>query len=114
MNTKENARAMKTDRKALVSFCTSLAANLDTGLDVRDYDEYGWTGIAFETDAFGGTYAHIHFDHTTGVATNWYGRPDAVRIESFVHLAAIVKAALAEALRTRDFGAISEMLADQY
>lgn len=111
---KTEARAMKTDRESLVRFCTQLAAELETEVRVDDHDEFGWTGVTFETDPFGGVYAHIHFDHATGVATNWYGNRDEVRFESFDHLAAVVRAALAEELRVRDFDSIGEMLADQY
>jgi len=60
------------DLNAIEAVCREIAAQEQTLIEVREYAECGWTGICFETDAFGGCYVNLHVAHDTLKVHNWY------------------------------------------
>ena len=98
----------------LVDICKKIATELHTLLDIREYPEYGWARISFETDHFGGTYVNLHYDFNTGEIVNWYGHKDAQLINTEYQLRSLVKKELKKELKARNFEALQDMLDSEY
>ena len=98
----------------LVEACEELAEELQTNCEREDYPQYGWTNISFYTDKFGGTYVNLHYDHNTGVVTNWYGSEYAYEVNSKKFLRSLVKRELYRELKDRDLDYIYEMINAEY
>lgn len=103
-----------TDIFSFVCACKMLAKQEHTMIDVREYADYGWTSIGFETDAFGGTYVHLHVDNKTGVVHNWFGSEKEQVIETFAQLCQLVHTEKERMLKARDMQALTDFINDQY
>ena len=100
--------------KNLVEYCENLANELHTMMEAREYAEFGWASICFETDKFGGTYVCLHYDLKTGVVTNWYGSEHARVIDTLDQLRMMVKYYMKKMLKSRDMNAVSDFINSQY
>lgn len=98
----------------LVFACKCLAAFLETHVDIKEYDDYGWAQIAFETDSFGGVYTILHYDFGTGDLTKDFGTEKQLDISRLCDLYQIVKDDLERELKERDLNYISEMINAEY
>ena len=100
--------------KDLVFACKCLAAFLETHVDIKEYKEYGWAQIAFETDKFGGTYTILHYDFGTGNLRKDFGTDKELDIDRLSTLYKVVKEDLEHMLEVRDLDYISECINDEY
>ena len=99
---------------SFVQLCKTIADDLQTIVEVKEYREYGWAGIAFMTDHFGGIYINFHYDLKTDKVVNWYGHKDAEEITDYKLLPNFVKEKMNKELKSRDFEALYEMINAEY
>ena len=100
--------------KNLVEYCEKLAHELHTIMETREYTEFGWASIVFETDKFGGDYVNLHYDLNTGIVTNWYGSDRARVVDNLDQLKMMVKYYMKKMLKARDMNAVSDFINSQY
>ena len=98
----------------LVFACKCLAAFLETHVDIKEYNDYGWAQIAFKTDNFGGVYTILHYDFGTGNLRKDFGTEKELDISRLCDLYQIVKDDLERELKERDLNYISEMINAEY
>lgn len=98
----------------LVFACKCLAAFLETHVVIKEYREYGWVSIVFQTDNFGGCYTILHYDLGTGDLRKNFGTKDELDIDRLSTLYKIVKEDLEHELEVRDLSYISEMINAEY
>ena len=98
----------------LVFACKVLAAMLETQVVIKEYLEYGWVSIVFQTDSFGGCYTILHYDLGTGELRKNYGRSDEIDIDRLSTLYQIVKEDLERELKVRALEAVSDFINSQY
>ena len=98
---------------SIISFCESVACDLGTMVEVRDYSCYGWTGISFKTDKFGGVYVNLHIDNESCVITDWYGGKDACEV-AFSALGEYVRGKMEAMLAERDLVSVYEAVNGEY
>ena len=100
--------------KDLVFACKCLAAFLETHVVIKEYLEYGWVSIVFETDSFGGCYTILHYDLGTGELRKDFGTDKELDIDRLSTLYQVVKKDLEHELEVRDFDALSDFINSQY
>lgn len=100
--------------KDLVFACKCLATFLETHVVVKEYLEYGWVSIVFETDSFGGVYTNLHYDLGTGELRKDFGTDKELDIDRLSTLYQVVKKDLEHELEVRDFDALSDFINSQY
>lgn len=98
----------------LVFACKCLAAFLKTHVVIREYREYGWVSIVFETDSFGGCYTNLHYDLGTGNLRKNFGMKDEFDIDCLSTLYEVVKEDLEHMLKVRDFDGLADFINSQY
>ncbi len=94
--------------------CKTIANNLHTMVEVKDYSKYGWGQVSFMTDAFGGTYVCLHFDMNTGKVTNWFGSKDAREINDLSFLSYFVSSEMKKMIKARNLREIYDRINDEY
>lgn len=100
--------------KDLVFACKCLAAFLETHVDIKEYEQYGWVSIVFKTDNFGGSYTNLHYDLGTGNLRKDFGTDKELDIDRLSTLYKVVKEDLEHMLKVRDLDYISECINDEY
>lgn len=95
------------------AWCESLAKSEHTMMQIRDYNEYGWTGIAFETDAFGGCYLDLHIEHNTRNAYYWLG-DEKKYVTTTEEICRLVHEEKEKMLKARDMKGLSEFINSEY
>ena len=98
----------------LVFACKCLAAFLKTHVVIKEYREYGWVSIVFQTDNFGGCYTILHYDLGTGDLRKDFGTEKELDIDRLSTLYEIVKEDLEHELEVRDLSYVSEMINAEY
>lgn len=100
--------------KDLVFACKCLAAFLQTHVEIKEYNEYGWAQIVFMTDKFGGSYTILHYDFGTGNLRKDFGTDNELDIDCLSTLYKVVKEDLEKMLKERDLDYISECINAEY
>ena len=98
----------------LVFACKCLAVFLETQVVIKEYREYGWVSIVFQTDNFGGCYTCLHYDLCTGELRKDFGTDRELDIDRLSTLYKIVKEDLERMLKERDLEAVSEFINAEY
>lgn len=104
----------KMNFELFVSICKKIAIVLDTICEVKEYKEYGWAGIAFMTDKFGGDYINLHYDIKTNKVVNWFGTKDAKEITDIKDFLNFVKKERDSMLASRNMEEVAELINEQY
>ena len=97
-----------------VNTCKTIATNLDTMVEIKEYSNYGWGQVSFMTDKFGGTYVCLHFDMKTGKVINWFGHKDAREINDLSFLSYFVKNEMEKMLKARNLKEIYNQINNEY
>ena len=105
---------MKENFNDFASTCKTIAENLHTMVDVKDYSDYGWGQVSFMIDNFGGTYVCLHFDMSTGNVTNWFGQKDAREINDMSFLSYFVKSEMEKMFKARNMQDVCDRINTEY
>jgi hypothetical protein len=97
-----------------VSVCKLIAQEEHTLEDHREYTEYGFGRVTFETDRFGGGYASFNFDLKTNAVTYAKGQPEQEEITDLKRLIQIVSTQRKRLLKVRDLKAVAERINAEY
>lgn len=97
-----------------VAVCKLIAQDEHTLEEHREYAEYGWGQVTFETDRFGGGYASFNFDIRTGAVTYAKGQPEQEDITDLKRLIQIVRTQRKRMERVRDLRAVGERINAEY
>lgn len=97
-----------------VSICKLIAQDEHTLEEHREYSDYGFGRVIFETDRFGGGYACFNFDLNTCAVTYAKGQPEEEQVTDLNKLIQIVKTQKKRLLKLRDLKAVSEMINAEY
>lgn len=103
-----------TSFREFAEICKQIAYDLHTLVEIREYPQYDWASVIFETDKFGGSYLGLHYDYNTGVVTAEYGTDRAQEIYDEDQLRALVKRERDYMLQHRDMQYISDMINAEY
>ena len=87
------------------NICKNIAAELDTIVKIKNYENYGFAQVSFMTDNFGGTYAIFKFDHKTK-EVKWYEFGNEKTISDEHQLRMFIKLNLNKMLEERDLDEI--------
>lgn len=100
-----------------VALCKSIAAELETIVEIDNeqyIEKYGWAGIAFMTDKFGGVYINLHYDMKTNKVVNWFGTKEAQEITDINTFPQFVKKERDSMLASRNMEEVAELINEQY
>ena len=111
----KNEKTTPIDLNTIEAVCKQIAADEHTLIDIRHYDDYGWSNISFETDAFGGCYVNLHVSLETGKVHNWYGNKEREQeISTLEQLRFLVHREKVKMLKARDMKGVADFINSEY
>ena len=94
-------------------YCKLLAKSLGTIVEVKHYNDYGFSMAAFMTDHFGGTYCNIRYTHSSGDVVDTFDKE--LKVYRFTSaLDAHIAERKANMESRRDLNEVSEMINAEY
>ena len=101
-------------KNEIITAANSIANELNTIVEIKDYTELGWTSISFAIDRFGGTYVHINLNNETLKMVNWFGSEREEEVKDIENLKALVMNEKSREEKERDLNEVYNFINAEY